>query len=234
VPAKELPIDVVGGFRRASAFLHNWRVASQLAHWQRIYEEHWSNELSWYQPVAKISLALIEASGLSRDASIIDVGGGSSRLAAELLDAGFTDITVADLSSAALDRAKSALGERQDRITWIEADVREHDFGRRFDLWHDRALFHFMVDASDRKSYLDNLSRSLRPGGRAVLATFGPEGPTSCSGLPVRRYGEAELLALLGTGLQPISSELEMHRTPSGASQQFIYLHLARTPDAGS
>jgi SAM-dependent methyltransferase len=122
------------------------------------------------------------------DAAIVDVGGGASRLAAELRRRGHTDVTVLDLSVQALEIARADLGEAAGGVTWVEGDVRSHDFGRRFDLWHDRAAFHFMVEPPDRDAYLATLDRTLRPGGHLILATFGPQGPTQCSGLPVYRY----------------------------------------------
>lgn len=187
-------------------------------------------ELSWTEAVPAMSLELIAQTGLTFDAAIVDVGGGASRLAAELLELGHSDITVADISGEALDRAKADLGEDADRVTWIEADVRDHDFGRSFDLWHDRAVFHFMVDVSDRDGYLATLRRSLRPGGHVILATFGPEGPTECSGLPVKRYDAEAISGALGREFELVSSRLKVHRTPSGRSQQFIYVHIRRAP----
>jgi SAM-dependent methyltransferase len=200
------------------------------AHWQRIYEENAPDEVSWYEAVPRASLELIEEAELTRNAAILDVGGGASMLAGQLLDAGYTDITVADISGGALDRARSALGEAADRVTWIEADVRDHDFGRSVDLWHDRAVFHFMVEDADRSGYLGTLRRALRPGGHLIVATFGPEGPTRCSGLPVSRYSEPALAGLL-PDFELVSSRLALHHTPSGTPQQFLYAHLRRAPE---
>lgn len=198
------------------------------AHWQRVYEQNAPDEVSWFEAVPERSLSLIEEAGIDLGAAVIDVGGGESRLAGELLDRGYEDVAVADISSAALAEARSELGERASEVEWVNADVRDHDFGRQFDLWHDRAVFHFMVDAADRDGYLNTLRGSLRPGGHLILATFGPDGPTRCSGLPVHRYGNTELLETLGAEFGPVSSRLEMHRTPSGKDQQFLYLHLRR------
>lgn len=200
------------------------------SHWERTYAERQIGDLSWTEAVPVMSLELIAQAGLTSDAAIIDVGGGASRLAGELLRLGHSDITVADISGEALERAKADLGENADRVEWVEADVRDHDFSRRFDLWHDRAVFHFMVDAADRGRYLAVLDRSLRPGGHLILATFGPDGPTMCSGLPVARYGAEEIAGVLGDGYELRSSQLVEHRTPSGNSQQFSYAHLRRGP----
>ncbi|MDX6622866.1 MAG: hypothetical protein QOE75_798 [Solirubrobacterales bacterium] len=198
----------------------------QSDHWQRAYAEREVAELSWTEPIPATSLAKIGEAALPLDAAIIDVGGGASRLAAELVGTGHSDVSVADLSAKALGRAQADLGENAGAVAWIEADVREHDFGRRFDLWHDRAVFHFMVDPADRDSYLAVLHHSLRPGGHLILATFGPDGPTECSGLAVNRYDADTLLKTLGGDFKLVSSQLTEHRTPSGRGQQFLYAHL--------
>jgi SAM-dependent methyltransferase len=199
------------------------------AHWEGAYAQRAPHQVSWYEPLPQRSLELIQAADVGHGAPILDVGGGASSLAAQLLSMGYTDITVADISPAALAYAKAELGGAAARVTWIEADVRAHDFGRRYDLWHDRAVFHFMVNPADREGYLDVLRRTLRPGGHLILATFGPEGPTQCSGLPVRRYSAEDVQHALGDDFELISSSLATHRTPSGASQQFLYAHLIRS-----
>jgi len=200
----------------------------RIAHWQRIYEQCENDELSWTEAEPTASLTLVDEARLPAGAAIIDAGAGTSKLAAELLRRGYGDVTVVDVSAAALERMKAELGDDASRIAWVEADVRDRDFGRRFDLWHDRALFHFMVEAVDRDAYIATLERSLRPGGHLVLATFGPEGPTECSGLPVRRYDADSLQATLGADFELVSSRLTEHRTPSGRGQQFLYAHLRR------
>jgi SAM-dependent methyltransferase len=206
-------------------------MATARAHWEHVYAEKDPRAVSWYEPSPDRSLALIEEARLGPDAAIIDVGGGASGLAGALLEAGFTDVTVADISPAALERARAGLGDAARRVHWIEADVRDHDFGRRCDLWHDRAAFHFMVDAGDRDAYVWTLRRALRPGGHLIVATFGPEGPTRCSGLPVARYGAEELAGALGEDFRPVSASLHEHRTPGGAVQPFLYAHLSRAAD---
>lgn len=195
-------------------------------HWERVYTDREPGEVSWYQPVPHSSLAAIDRLGLSLHAPIIDIGGGASRLAEELLRRRHTDVTVADISARALERARAAFAG-SDRIEWVVADVRDHDFGRRFAVWHDRALFHFMVAHEDQEAYLATMRRSLQPGGHIVMATFGPEGPTRCSGLPVSRYGAHELAATLGDPFRLVSSHLAQHNTPGGTSQQFLYAELA-------
>jgi SAM-dependent methyltransferase len=218
----------------APAGLHNRGVTDASArHWERIYTEREPQALSWYEPSPRTSLELIADAVLPPSAGIVDVGGGASGLAGALLSAGYSDITVADISGAALARAREALGEASEQIAWVEADVRTHDFGRKFDLWHDRAVFHFMVESDDRNAYLAALRRALRRGGHLILATFGPDGPTTCSGLPVDRYSAAALSARVGEGFELLSSRLVEHRTPSGASQQFLYVHMRAAEDPG-
>jgi rhodanese-related sulfurtransferase/ubiquinone/menaquinone biosynthesis C-methylase UbiE len=204
------------------------RSTVEKSHWERIYDERDPHVVSWYQPAPERSLKLIEAASPSRTAAILDVGGGASTLAGSLLAAGYEDVTVADISTRALGEARRKAGDRASAIQWVEADIRDHDFGREYDVWHDRALFHFMVDPADRDLYVETLRRSLRAGGHVVIAGFGPEGPTRCSGLPVARYSGQELAAALGDDFQLLSEEPEVHVTPSGARQEFIYAHLRR------
>lgn len=203
-------------------------IDTSVSRWREIYEQRGPGELSWHEPLPQTSLELIADAQLPLTAGVIDVGGGASLLAGELLAAGYSDITVADISAIAMEEARSRLGTPSDRIAWVEADLRDHDFGRPFDLWHDRAVFHFMVEASDREGYIGTLRRSLLPGGHLILATFGPAGPTACSGLPVQRYSATSLADTLGADFKLLSYRLEEHRTPSGASQQFLYAHLRR------
>ncbi len=198
------------------------------AHWDHVYTTKQSTDVSWYKPTPSHSLALIAASGLPVDSSIIDVGGGMSRLAATLLERGYTDVSVADISASALERGRTQAGAAGGHISWIEADVRVHDFEREYALWHDRAVFHFMVEQQDREAYLRTLRRSLRPGGHLLLATFGPEGPEQCSGLPTTRYGAQALSATLGSDYELLSSEIDIHEAPSGAAQQLLYAHFQR------
>jgi SAM-dependent methyltransferase len=198
------------------------------AHWQRTYAERHPPQWSWTEERPTVSLELIAEAALPPDAAILDVGGGASRLAVELLAAEYRDLTVADISGAALARARADLGEAAARVAWVEADLRDHDFGRGFDLWHDRAVFHFMVEAEDRDAYLRTLRRSLKAGGSVVIATFGPQGPTRCSGLPVCRYDAERLAAALGPDFALRSQRLHDHRTPAGSVQQFLYARFER------
>jgi 2-polyprenyl-3-methyl-5-hydroxy-6-metoxy-1,4-benzoquinol methylase len=198
------------------------------AHWEATYAEKGPHRVSWHQVVPRRSLELIEGAAPDQLARLIDVGGGASSLAAELLRRGYVDVTVADISAGGLEYAKTALGEDASRIAWVQADVRSHRFARTFDLWHDRAVFHFMVDRDDRDGYLATLRQTLAPNGHLVISTFGPDGPTQCSALPVQRYDAESLQDALGHEFRLLSSNLETHRTPSGAEQQFLYAHLQR------
>jgi SAM-dependent methyltransferase len=200
---------------------------SDRSHWETVYAEKEPEAVSWFEPVPRSSLEAIEALDLPREAPLIDIGAGASRLAGELVARGFSDVTAADISARSLERARAESADA-DRIRWVVADVREHDFGRRFALWHDRAVFHFMVSAADRAGYLATLERSVEPDGHVILASFGPQGPTECSGLPTARYGAEELAAVFDGVAELVSSRLEEHRTPSGAVQQFLRAHLAR------
>jgi SAM-dependent methyltransferase len=160
------------------------KIVSSEAHWDGVYAQRDPTEVSWHEPAPEISLALIERTGLGRDAAILDVGGGTSGLARALLRDGYSDVTVADISAGSLRQAQTALGAEAGLVGWVQADVRTHDFGRRYELWHDRAVFHFMVSAADRDAYLEALRRALRPGGHAVLATFGPDGQSAAADCP--------------------------------------------------
>jgi len=196
----------------------------QQEHWQQVYATKAVDQVSWFEPVPRSSLGMIEELGLPADAPIIDVGGGASRLAQELVARGHSDLTVCDISGESLEKARVDFADAH-QVTWIEADVREHDFDRRFAVWHDRAVFHFMVSAVDRNAYLATLRSSLSPGGHLILATFGPEGPERCSGLPVHRYSAEELAGAVGEIAELESARTEDHVTPSGTAQQFLFAH---------
>ena len=198
-------------------------------HWQDVHRSKAPAEVSWFESSPATSLRLIESLGLPTDVPIVDVGGGTSHLGAELLARGYTDVTVTDVSAAALDRVRAELGDPADRITWVVGDVRDLDLGREFDVWHDRALFHFQVGRGDREGYRGTLNRSVARGGYVLIAAFGPAGPTSCSGLPVHRYDAEELGAELGDEFRLEASELYVHETPGGNRQQFIYAVFRRT-----
>lgn len=199
------------------------------SHWDHVYETRAPEEVSWYQPSPERSLALIERAGTGHDAAIIDVGGGASKLAGSLLDRGFTDVTVLDISENALTRAREQLGAGAERVRWIVADVTEAELPRRYDLWHDRAVFHFLVEEVDRERYRALLRASTGPGAHVIVATFALDGPERCSGLPVVRYSPEALLEALGPGFSLIESDAEEHHTPSGAVQRFVYCRFVRS-----
>jgi len=192
-------------------------------HWQKVYATKAPTEVSWYQPVPERSLALIRDTGVPPDAPLLDVGAGASTLVDQLLAAGYTDLTVLDISGTALATAQARLGAAAARVRWVEADITRFTPERRYALWHDRAVFHFLVEPDRRQRYLDTLGAALALGGHLILATFGPQGPTRCSGLPVQRYAAAELDALLAPRYRLVRSEIEDHLTPAGQPQQFLY-----------
>lgn len=199
------------------------RSPSRKSHWERVYSTRRPVEVSWYQPVPAKSLALLRATGVPLTAPILDVGGGASTFVDHLLDAGYQDLSVLDIASAALRQARARLGPLAARVTWLEADVTAFRPSRAYAVWHDRAVFHFLTAAGDRERYLGVLRHALMPGGHFLLATFGPLGPMRCSGLEIRRYSLDMVGALLGTDFRLRAHEIEQHRTPQGTVQQFLY-----------
>ena len=192
-------------------------------HWDRVYENRDPTKVSWYQPVPEKSIAMIRATEIPAQAPLIDIGGGASTLVDVLRNSDFTDITVLDISGAALAKARERLGAAADSISWLEADVTAFEPQRRYYLWHDRAVFHFLTDPDGVQRYLDALRTALVPGGHFVIATFGPEGPDQCSGLPVQRYTVDSLANLLQDDFDVRSFEIQDHVTPTGTVQQFLY-----------
>lgn len=195
------------------------------AHWERVYASKATSAVSWFQEQAATSLRLIQATGLGPEAAILDVGGGASVLVDDLLAAGYRDLAVLDLSGAALVAARERLGARAEQVRWIEGDITRVALPANYDLWHDRAVFHFLTDPGDRQAYRRQLEQALRPGGHLVIATFAEDGPERCSDLPVMRYSASELRAEFGAGFDLLHSERETHRTPGGALQRFTYCH---------
>ncbi len=202
--------------------------ADRRAHWQNVYTTKAENEVSWYQETPVPSLDLIAATGLSNDASIIDVGGGASRLVDSLLDRGFHRITILDLAASALEEAKKRLGRRADGIEWIAADITSWEPASRYDLWHDRAAFHFLTEPRDRDAYVVRLKKAVRPGGHVIIATFAPDGPERCSGLPIMRYDPEALARTLGPDFELIESRRHDHLTPGGNTQRFQFSRFLR------
>jgi SAM-dependent methyltransferase len=193
-------------------------------HWDDVYARKAPDQVSWYRPSLDRSLRFIDDLGLARDAPIIDVGGGASTLPDDLLARGYTNVTVLDVSATALEAAGTRLGSRAANVKWIAADITQVALApATYALWHDRAGFHFLVDDEARRRYVAICRAAVRPGGHILIATFGPDGPERCSGLPVRRYDAAQLHATLGPDLQLVAETTETHRTPWGAPQQFCY-----------
>lgn len=197
--------------------------ASRRTHWQGSYTAKGEREVSWFQDSPQPSLDLIAQVASSPAAAIVDLGGGASRLADALLERGFQSITVVDLSEAALATAKARIGDAGERICWITADVTAWEPPQAYDVWHDRATFHFLTEEADRTAYLSRLTKSLKPGGHAVIATFAPDGPERCSGLPVVRYDADSLARTLGPAFVTVSTQRHTHRTPWDAPQQFQF-----------
>ncbi|MEX0734336.1 MAG: class I SAM-dependent methyltransferase [Steroidobacteraceae bacterium] len=197
-------------------------------HWNQVYREKGPQKLSWFQRRPELSLAIIESSGIEKDAGVIDVGGGTSALVDSLLDGGYQRIAVLDISGAALDQSRSRLGTRADAVEWYEADVTTFEPPHRFGLWHDRAVFHFLTESEDRRAYVATLRRTLQPDGTVVISTFAIDGPPKCSGLEVVRYDADSMCAELGAEFQLQEVRREIHVTPWQTEQRFIYFRLQR------
>jgi SAM-dependent methyltransferase len=197
------------------------------AHWDETYATKDETRVSWYQPRPEQSLALIMAAE-PPTASVIDVGGGASRLADSLLADGYRDVTVLDISAVALERSKARLGILAGKITWIAADITHWKPARTWNVWHDRAVFHFLTNAAAQDAYIEALKQGTVPGSAVIMATFALAGPERCSGLPVQRYSPASLAARLGTDFRLYAEREEMHPTPFGTQQAFTYAALRR------
>ncbi len=209
-------------------FLTKLDLMSMKSHWQDVYMSKAPDQVSWYQGEPTVSLDLIKNTGVAATSALIDVGGGASRLVDSLLDAGWTNLSVVDISAAALQYAGERLGKRAEGVNWIEADITKFDPPQRYSIWHDRALFHFLTDPSDRRRYVATLDKALTSGGHALIATFAPEGPPKCSGLDVVRYDAGKLLAELGAGFELKEERREAHSTPWGAEQDFAWFRFKK------
>jgi SAM-dependent methyltransferase len=199
------------------------------SHWETVWTTKSPEAVSWFQDDPAPSLAMIAAAGLRRDAAIIDVGGGASVLVDRLLERGFHHVAVLDVSGAALQVAAERLGPLGDDVHWIEADVTAWSpVPDLFDLWHDRAVLHFLTDPAEQAAYVAVLKRALGPGGTVILATFAPDGPEKCSGLPVRRHDGASLSAMLGPDFRLVEEKQETHLTPGGSAQVFTWCRFMR------
>lgn len=193
-------------------------------HWENVYATKAPDSVSWYRPHLDTSLALIERAVPDRDNPILDVGGGASTLVDDLMGQGYSDVSVLDISAAALEVSKRRLGTAAARVNWLAADLLNTPMpALRYELWHDRAVFHFLVAQEQRDAYVRQLAHTLKPAGYAVIATFGPDGPQKCSGLDTARYDADGLKRALSPALMLIDSSLELHPTPFGTQQQFLY-----------
>lgn len=197
-------------------------------HWQNVYQTKGEREVSWFQGIPTISLELVRATGVGADASIIDVGGGASRLADALLAEGFRSITVLDISEKALATARNRLGHHAKHVKWIVADVTAWHTDLSHDIWHDRAAFHFLTDPSARTAYAERVRDGVRLGGNVIIGTFALDGPDRCSGLPVVRHDSASISAMLGPCFTLIETRRDDHRTPWGATQRFQFSRFLR------
>lgn len=193
-------------------------------HWEDVYRNKRFDAVSWYAPHLGESLRLIEQLCPDKTAAIVDIGGGESTLVDDLLQRHYLDVSVLDISATAIDFTKQRLGAKAQQVSWYVGDITQYDFGsKRFDLWHDRAVFHFLTDPAARHRYVELVRRAVNPGGYVLMATFGPNGPLQCSGLDVVRYDEQSLHHEFGEGFILQGSELAQHHTPMGTDQQFLY-----------
>lgn len=193
-------------------------------HWERIYRSKAAEQVSWFRPHLETSLAWIERYAPDRDARVIDAGGGDSTLVDDLIARGYRRVTMLDISQAAIDATRTRVGARGAGVEWRASDVRCAELpAGAYDVWHDRAVFHFLTAAEDRAAYVEQVRHALKHGGHLIIATFGPEGPTKCSGLDVCRYDAASLSREFGGDFRLIESLTDAHQTPSGSSQQFLY-----------
>lgn len=199
------------------------------AHWESVYQTKRDDAVSWYQAMPARSLALVVAAARSTDAAIVDVGGGASRLVDALCGAGYHHVTVLDLSARALEIARTRLGDTGAEVCWVAADVLTHPFEpASVDVWHDRAVSHFLTSDAQQRAYAAQLTRAVAPGGTVIIEVFAPDGPATCSGLPVCRHSEESLAAMLGAGWTRIDSGREEHVTPSGGVQRFVWVVFRR------
>jgi SAM-dependent methyltransferase len=195
-------------------------------HWDKVYATKAPESVSWYRPQLETSLALIERAAVARSASIIDIGGGESTLVDDLLLRGYKTLNVLDVSPTAIEVTKKRLGTAAKQVRWLVGDIVEIELEpHAYDLWHDRAVFHFLTRPERRLAYVRQVTRAVRPGGHVIISTFGPEGPTKCSGLDVMRYDAESLHGEFGGHFRLVESSKELHKTPFGTTQQFLYCY---------
>ena len=202
---------------------------SRKDHWQSVYENNTPTAVSWFQKEPTLSLHIIKNTGIAHNKPIIDIGGGASLLVDRLQDRGYSNLSVLDISSKSLKHARQRLGKRSETIEWLTTDVSEFIPPQQYFLWHDRAVFHFLTNKSDRKKYIKTLEKSVHPKGHIIIATFAIGGPTKCSGLDIVQYDEASLLVEFEDKYQLVSHTSETHVTPGGGKQQFSYFRLKKS-----
>jgi 2-polyprenyl-3-methyl-5-hydroxy-6-metoxy-1,4-benzoquinol methylase len=196
------------------------------AHWERVYGAKAPTEVSWFSPHLKTSLALIERVAGERSASIIDVGGGESTLVDDLIASGYRNVTVMDIAHTAIEQTQKRLGSASEWVKWLVGDITQTGLpADSYDVWHDRAVFHFLTEPAQRVAYVRQAAAAVRPGGHVIVATFGPEGPNKCSGLDVVRYDAESLHGEFGPRFRLMESAKELHQTPFGSTQQFLYCY---------
>lgn len=203
--------------------------ANRKSHWETVYTTKAEDEVSWFQENPAPSLELIDLARPTSESAIVDIGGGASRLVDRLVMRGFKHVTVLDISEAALEAAKARLGEAASQVEWIVADVTRWDPAPTFDIWHDRAAFHFLTDPADRAAYVTRMKQAINPGGHVIIGTFAVDGPEKCSGLPVNRYDAASLAKALGSGFELVDCRRHVHSTPWSATQRFQFCVFRRT-----
>jgi len=203
-------------------------MSDRTTHWQTVYATKSETEVSWFQDSPAISLEMIRAATPDRSAAIIDIGGGASRLADALLHDGYRNLAVLDLSANALDTAKKRIGAAAATVEWFVADATTWRPAKTYDVWHDRAAFHFLTDPRDRAAYVERLRRAVAPRGHVIIATFAPDGPEKCSGLPVQRYDSTSLSGELGPEFELVETRSEMHQTPWHSTQAFQFSRFRR------
>lgn len=195
-------------------------------HWENVYSAKPATEASWYQPEPALSLRLINEAGLQKDSPLIDIGGGASTLVDALCKDGYAAVTVLDVSAGALAVARDRLGDRASEVQWVEADVTEYEAPQRVQLWHDRAVFHFLTDGTDRARYVRTLRRSILPGGQVIIMTFAIGGPKKCSGLDIVQYDAEKMCMELGPEFELLDTGHDVHITPAGGEQKFAWFRL--------
>ena len=201
-------------------------MANKSEHWEAVYERKKSDQVSWFRPHLEQSIGFVQRAELGPDGAIIDIGGGASTFVDDVLSLDYRDVSVLDLASTALDIARQRLGERGALVKWLVGDITELELpARAYDFWHDRAVFHFLREPEDRARYVAAVRRALKPNGHIVVATFGPGGPERCSELDTMRYSPDQLHGVFGSDFQKVDQLVEVHETPSGREQEFVYCY---------